>query len=107
MNEEQVFPRYLFSVDLTQIRQHTFDYLVVGAGIAGLSSALSFDPGERILVVSKQELEGSNTYHAQGGIAAVLDERDSTDLHFADTMRAGAGKDPGGRRPSAGERIAR
>jgi L-aspartate oxidase len=91
MNVEPMFPRYLFRVDLTRLPHNTFDFLVVGSGIAGLSSALSFSSDQRVLVVSKGELEGSNTYHAQGGIAAVLDERDSTDLHFTDTMRAGAG----------------
>jgi L-aspartate oxidase len=91
MNVEPMFPRYLFRADLTRLPHNTFDFLVVGSGIAGLSSALSFSSDQRVLVVSKGELEGSNTYHAQGGIAAVLDERDSTDLHFTDTMRAGAG----------------
>lgn len=91
MSAEPMFPRYLFSRELAQLPHNTVDYLVVGSGIAGLCAALAFDPGARVLVASKGELEGSNTYHAQGGIAAVLDERDATDLHFADTMRAGAG----------------
>jgi L-aspartate oxidase len=84
-------PRYLFSLELAQLPQYTFDYLVIGAGIAGLFSALSFSPSQKVLVVSKQKLEDGNTYHAQGGIAAVLDEDDSADLHFADTLEAGAG----------------
>jgi len=84
-------PRYLFSLELAQLPQYTFDYLVIGAGIAGLFSALSFSPSQKVLVASKQKLEDGNTYHAQGGIAAVLDEDDSADLHFADTLEAGAG----------------
>jgi len=70
------------------------DVLVVGSGVAGLSAAVRFAQlgGNRVGVITKGELEQSTTRWAQGGIAAVLPgDEDSTDLHLADTLRAGAG----------------
>ena len=71
-----------------------FDVLVVGSGVAGLSAVVRLaGPGRaRVGVVTKGELEQSTTRFAQGGVAAVLPgDEDSTDLHLADTLRAGAG----------------
>jgi L-aspartate oxidase len=70
------------------------DVLVVGSGVAGLTAAvgLAARAGLRIGVLTKGELEQSTTRFAQGGVAAVLaGDEDSTDLHLADTLRAGAG----------------
>ncbi len=70
------------------------DVLVVGSGVAGLSAAVRLAQlgGTRVGVITKGELEQSTTRWAQGGIAAVLPgDEDSTDLHLADTLRAGAG----------------
>lgn len=67
-----------------------YDVLVVGSGIAGLYAALNLESGLRVLVVSKRELELSNTALAQGGIAAVLGSDDESELHFRDTLVAGA-----------------
>jgi L-aspartate oxidase len=70
------------------------DLLVLGSGVAGLSAAMraAAEPGLRVGVLSKAELTQSTTRWAQGGIAAVLhDDEDSTDLHLADTLAAGAG----------------
>jgi L-aspartate oxidase len=70
------------------------DVLVVGSGVAGLSAAVRLAQlgGNRVGVHTKGELEQSTTRWAQGGIAAVLPgDEDSTDLHLADTLRAGAG----------------
>jgi len=70
------------------------DVLVVGSGVAGLSAAvrLAQRGGARVGVLTKGALEQSTTRWAQGGIAAVLPgDEDSTDLHLADTLRAGAG----------------
>lgn len=70
---------------------HLYDVLIVGSGAAGLTLALKLDPSLRIAVLSKAELTDASTYWAQGGVAAVLDETDSTDSHIADTLVAGAG----------------
>ena len=69
------------------------DLLVLGSGVAGLSAAVrAATSGLRVGVLTKGELEQSATRWAQGGVAAVLgDDEDSTDLHLADTLRAGAG----------------
>ena len=69
------------------------DLLVLGSGVAGLSAAVrGATAGLRVGVLTKGELEQSATRWAQGGVAAVLgDDEDSTDLHLADTLAAGAG----------------
>jgi L-aspartate oxidase len=70
------------------------DLLVVGSGVAGLSAAVRAAEvhGLSVGVLTKGELAQSTTRWAQGGVAAVLDEDpDSTDLHLADTLAAGAG----------------
>ena len=79
------------------------DLLVLGSGVAGLSAAVraADRSGLRVGVLTKAELHQSATRWAQGGVAAVLSggasalradiESDSTDLHFADTLAAGAG----------------
>ncbi|HUX87266.1 MAG TPA: L-aspartate oxidase [Chloroflexota bacterium] len=68
-----------------------YDVIVVGSGLAGLYSALLASRYGNVLVLTKAQLEDSNTYHAQGGIAVALGPTDSTDLHLADTIAAGAG----------------
>lgn len=67
------------------------DVLILGAGIAGLSVALALSSDYRVTVLTKGPLGESNTLYAQGGIAAVLDPRDSFESHIADTLDAGAG----------------
>jgi L-aspartate oxidase len=69
----------------------SFDVIVVGAGAAGLYSALCLPAELRVAIVSKASLPLSASDWAQGGIAAVVDPQDSVDLHIADTLRAGAG----------------
>jgi L-aspartate oxidase len=69
-----------------------FDLLVLGSGVAGLTTALrAADRGLSVLVLTKAELGNSTTRYAQGGVAAALTAEDSPDLHFADTITAGAG----------------
>ncbi len=68
-----------------------FDVIVVGAGAAGLYSALCLPASLRVAIVSKANLPLSASDWAQGGIAAVVDPQDSVDLHIADTLRAGVG----------------
>jgi L-aspartate oxidase len=64
---------------------------VIGSGIAGLSFALEAAEHGEVLLVTKRAREESNTKYAQGGIAAVLDEKDTFAAHVKDTMVAGAG----------------
>lgn len=68
------------------------DVVVVGAGAAGMSAALEAAAwGRRVLLICKGSLGGGSTPLAQGGLAAVLDAGDSTELHVRDTLVAGAG----------------
>jgi L-aspartate oxidase len=70
------------------------DVLVLGSGVAGLTAVvrLAEVPGLRVGILTKGELSQSATAWAQGGVAAVLGgDEDSTDLHLADTLAAGAG----------------
>ena len=70
------------------------DLLVLGSGVAGLSAAVRAADvhGMRVGVLTKAELNQATTRWAQGGVAAVLGgDPDSTDLHLADTLSAGAG----------------
>lgn len=67
------------------------DVLVLGTGIAGLSFALRASEFGRVAVVTKKSDTESNTNYAQGGIAAVLDPKDSFESHIHDTLVTGAG----------------
>lgn len=67
------------------------DVLIIGAGLAGLSTALSLPESLSIMVLSKAALEVCSSHYAQGGIAASLDQNDSVTDHVADTLIAGAG----------------
>ena len=68
-----------------------FDVLIIGSGAAGLSLALQLPPQFSCAVLSKGNLASGSTFWAQGGMAAVLHDRDSVDAHVADTLVAGAG----------------
>jgi L-aspartate oxidase len=68
-----------------------YDVLIVGSGAAGLSLALQLPTSLSVAVVSKTQLGAGSTFWAQGGMAAVLHDRDSVEAHVADTLNAGAG----------------
>lgn len=70
---------------------HDFDVLVIGSGAAGLSLALMVADKAKVAVFSKNKLSSGSTSWAQGGIAAVLDDRDSQESHIEDTLNAGGG----------------
>ena len=71
--------------------RHSFDFLVIGSGVAGLSFALRAAEHGSVGIVTKKESAESNTNYAQGGIAAVMAPGDDTEHHVADTLVAGAG----------------
>lgn len=66
-----------------------YDVLIIGAGIAGLYTALSLPSNLKVLVLSKDEINNCNTYRAQGGIACVWDEDDDFEIHMEDSLKAG------------------
>jgi L-aspartate oxidase len=67
------------------------DFIVVGAGVAGLRAAIELASSGHVLVLAKREVTESNTQYAQGGIAAALSDEDEIGLHFQDTLAAGDG----------------
>jgi L-aspartate oxidase len=83
--------RYLVRFDAKRVPHMFADVLIIGAGIAGVRAALAMDPRLRVIVVSKDEIDLSNSAWAQGGIAGVLDPEDAISNHAADTIVAGAG----------------
>jgi len=83
--------QYLLDLDLRRIPSLAPDVLVVGSGIAAISAALIAAQNASVLVVTKNRMEESNTYYAQGGVAAALDHGDTPEAHLKDTLVAGAG----------------
>jgi len=68
-----------------------YDVAIIGGGIAGLSVALHLPGQMRVALFTKGQLGESNTRYAQGGLTAALGADDSPNLHFQDTIAAGAG----------------
>ena len=84
-------PRYLVSFGPKRVPHCFTDILILGGGLAGLRAALAVDPGLAVTVVTKDDLQGSSSQWAQGGIAGVVDPEDRFDNHVADTLTAGCG----------------
>lgn len=83
---------YPYTLTLTEIDiNQTFDVLVVGAGAAGLYTALCLPASLRVGLITKENLTLSASDWAQGGIAAAISPEDSPKLHIEDTLKAGAG----------------
>lgn len=84
-------PRYLIDFNNSNLEIHTTDVIIIGAGLAGLYTALNLDKKLKISIIAKESISDSNTEQAQGGIAAAICKEDSTDLHIKDTLNAGHG----------------
>src|ERR1700687_5070303 len=67
------------------------DFLVIGAGVAGLRAAIELSQAGSVLVVAKESLQESSSEYAQGGIAVALSDDDEVALHEQDTIYAGDG----------------
>ena len=74
---------------MTGLRQ--VDYLVIGAGVAGLRAAIELARQGEVLVVTKEAVAESNTHYAQGGIAVAMQGDEDIALHLQDTLGAGDG----------------
>ncbi|HAV10424.1 MAG TPA: L-aspartate oxidase [Dehalococcoidia bacterium] len=68
-----------------------YDYVIIGSGITGLYTALRARKAGSVLIITKGSIQESNTKYAQGGIAAPISRDDSPELHYRDTIAAGAG----------------
>lgn len=85
--------RYLESIKTKVTMTLDVDVIIVGAGIAGLFTALGCREDLRVIVLSKDVYKNCNSYRAQGGIACVVDDKlDDMDKHFNDTMICGHNK---------------
>ena len=77
-------------MEISEIRN--YDHIVIGSGLAGLSSALHLaKTGRSVAVITKREIDECNSRLAQGGVACVMDRLDTFDEHVEDTLTAGAG----------------
>ena len=70
---------------------HKFDYIIVGSGLAGLYAAYKASAKGRVAIITKSFLRESNSFNAQGGIAAVTSCDDNPEIHKSDTLIAGRG----------------
>jgi L-aspartate oxidase len=92
MFEPIIQRRYLIPFKAARLPQQFTDVLVIGGGVAGLRAAIAAaEEGTDVLVLTKDTIEQSNTWYAQGGIAAVLQPLDSVQSHMQDTLICGAG----------------
>ena len=82
---------YLTSFDLENIEKVYTDVLVIGSGIAGSYTAINIDDEVKVTLIAKDKLKENNTYKAQGGIAAAMDDGDKVEYHYEDTLKSGAG----------------
>jgi len=66
------------------------DIVIIGAGAAGLTLALELADKHNVAILTKGDIAEGSTLYAQGGVAAVLSEKDTVDSHVQDTIVAGA-----------------
>ena len=88
--------RYLIPFKAARLPQQVTDVLVIGGGVAGLRAAIAAAEGgegggAEVILLAKDSIEQSNTWYAQGGIAAVLQPLDSVEAHVRDTELVGVG----------------
>jgi len=83
--------RYLLSFESRRLPHIFTDVLVIGGGVAGLRAAIEASRYGQVIVLTKGKLPDSNSYYAQGGLAAVIAENDSIENHVADTLETANG----------------
>jgi|WetSurMetagenome_2_1015567.scaffolds.fasta_scaffold35876_1 L-aspartate oxidase len=83
--------RYLTAFDTARLPQVFTDAVVLGSGVAALRAAIEMAPSLQVTVVTKSRLTESNSYYAQGGIAAAIAPDDTVESHMADTLATGCG----------------
>jgi L-aspartate oxidase len=92
MFEPLTHRRYLIPFRAARLPHQVTDVLVIGGGVAGLRAAIAAaEAGADVLLLAKDTIEQSNTWYAQGGIAAVLQPLDSVEAHIRDTETVGVG----------------
>lgn len=81
--------RFITQFDVNDSK--VYDVVIVGTGVAGLYTSVCLDRKLKIALITKEKIQNSNTTLAQGGIAAPISHDDSPEIHFNDTINAGAG----------------
>jgi len=83
--------RYVITSETKIYKTFDFDVIIVGAGLAGLYTALNLDENLSCVILAKDNINISSSWLAQGGIAAAIGDDDTPELHLQDTVVAGAG----------------
>ena len=83
--------RYLAAFDTARLPQVFTDVVVVGSGVAALRAAIEIAPHRQVTLLTKSRLTESNSFYAQGGIAAAIESTDTIESHMADTLATGCG----------------
>ena len=83
--------KYQINFKLDEIENISTDFIVIGMGVAGLTTALDLCSIGEVMLFSKDKVEECNTEYAQGGVAAVINDKDDFKLHYEDTIYAGSG----------------
>jgi len=91
MKRSMAVRRYLTAFDTARLPQVFTDVVVVGSGGAALRAAVEMAASAQVAVLTKGRLTDSNSYQAQGGIAAAVLPADSIEDHVADTLKTGCG----------------
>ena len=83
----------LYAIDGTikLTRRERYDVVIIGAGLAGLYTALNIEEKYSCLILAKENIDMSSSWYAQGGIAAAISHDDAPVFHLEDTLIAGAG----------------
>jgi L-aspartate oxidase len=91
MNTPFLQRRYLVSFESRRLPHIFTDVLVIGSGAAGLRAAIEAADYGQVIILTKGDVPDSNTYYAQGGLAAVTADDDSLEQHVADTLATAVG----------------
>lgn len=83
--------RYVSDFNTESDETLSFDVVIIGTGVAGLYTAINLEKNLRVALITKESIQISNTSLAQGGIAVPISSDDSPEIHYMDTIKAGAG----------------
>ena len=84
-------PRFLINPSTSDKVSSYSDCIIIGSGIAGLSTAIRISNLAKVKIFTKSSLKESNTWYAQGGIAAAIKGPDNWEHHYGDTIKSGQG----------------
>jgi len=69
--------------------KNKFDYIIIGSGLAGLTTALTLKDSGSVVIITKKNRFDSSTNLAQGGVAAMINKKDRIAWHIEDTLKVG------------------